>query len=409
MVVEVVPWPELLEEPFIEELQSPQSSFAAATTVSDAAVLTAESRGEQNTFEIDQNSPVQKEAASCEEDVDISEATVEMSDCKNVDTKEDSSLDKSDNHNTQTAIYAMNEMSESAQSDNGHEGSKMVTPTVGESGGDPNNELSDDKHDLKEYTETASAVVSDTKKQFESTPLPPPPPATSMVAITSVSAEQPPSPPLSSSLEKNHVENSEHAHNADSSLAYLSPQTSKLILAIDEHISNTPSPTKVVAADDDFLMDMNKEEVEVGVPIAVSDVSVSIVGDVTDDNNRDDNRLTHKDEIQEKNNNESSHQECGTLFSPSLEKLAAMYKSGESKKLPEFKRGEECIVCCETLLHPVSAYDLVHKDVPNAEARSVQCPAGHQFCLNCWRSSLQMQVTEGAALCLQCPGRYIHT
>ena len=100
--------------------------------------------------------------------------------------------------------------------------------------------------------------------------------------------------------------------------------------------------------------------------------------------------------------------------------LIYMVEVGE-KKLKDEKLFEKIKNTSVPLLLLINKIDLVtqddvaeqiniwKKDVPNAEARSVQCPAGHQFCLNCWRSSLQMQVTEGAALCLQCPGRYTHT
>ena len=189
---------------------------------------------------------------------------------------------------------------------------------------------------------------------------------------------------------------------------YLSPHTSELLSAIDEHISNPPSPSRTAVGDDeDFLMDMNKEEEEEVVEAistsstsAVNNADVSVVlsdvqGGGDHNNNMYNDDTTASVPVVE---------DAGTLFSPSLEKLSALYNSAESQRPSNFKHGEECIVCGEILLYPVSAYDLDNRDVPDAESRSIQCPAGHQFCLNCWRSSVQMQVREGTGLSLQCPG-----
>ena len=52
-------------------------------------------------------------------------------------------------------------------------------------------------------------------------------------------------------------------------------------------------------------------------------------------------------------------EDVGTLFSPSLEKLSALYNSAESQRPSNFKHGEECIVCGEILLYPVSAMILI--------------------------------------------------
>ena len=93
--------------------------------------------------------------------------------------------------------------------------------------------------------------------------------------------------------------------------------------------------------------------------------------------------------------------------SPTLESLAAQMDAVATSPIPErpdFEENVECVICGEIMLAPIAAYDVVHNDaVYEKERRQVQCPAGHKFCLSCWRGSLQVQVRESSAIALQCP------
>lgn len=93
-------------------------------------------------------------------------------------------------------------------------------------------------------------------------------------------------------------------------------------------------------------------------------------------------------------------------LTPTLEKLSAMALAQECASVrDDSKLGTDntCSICCEPLRPPISPEELCGGEVEKANESTVRCPAGHTFCLGCWRTQLQMQVREDSIKTLQCP------
>jgi hypothetical protein len=56
------------------------------------------------------------------------------------------------------------------------------------------------------------------------------------------------------------------------------------------------------------------------------------------------------------------------------------------------------------MLRPVSALTALSNDISDIDQRAIQCGSGHVFCLRCWSSYVTVQVKEGGAWSLKCPG-----
>jgi hypothetical protein len=75
---------------------------------------------------------------------------------------------------------------------------------------------------------------------------------------------------------------------------------------------------------------------------------------------------------------------------------------------------EEVVYCsiCSDRMNGV----LTEEDIPIArhdpkslidDHRSLSCPMKHQYCLDCWRSHLQVQIRDNGGYCLSCPGKQL--
>jgi len=70
-----------------------------------------------------------------------------------------------------------------------------------------------------------------------------------------------------------------------------------------------------------------------------------------------------------------------------------------------------CQICSDPMCATLTNEDLIiSENDPESlidSKRSLTCPAGHRYCLDCWRSHLQVQIKENGGYALSCPGRAI--
>jgi len=90
------------------------------------------------------------------------------------------------------------------------------------------------------------------------------------------------------------------------------------------------------------------------------------------------------------------------VATPTLESIAAAARA-LSEAEDRASAVTQCVICGEKLLSAVTATDILNGTASDLSERAVQCPAGHKFCLSCWRTQLQMKVREDTVKALQCP------
>ena len=67
-----------------------------------------------------------------------------------------------------------------------------------------------------------------------------------------------------------------------------------------------------------------------------------------------------------------------------------------------------CTICGDAMEAELIPDEIIHVDVKQVNQmfgkRSLSCPAGHRYCVDCWRAHLNVQVKDNSAYALKCPG-----
>lgn len=65
-----------------------------------------------------------------------------------------------------------------------------------------------------------------------------------------------------------------------------------------------------------------------------------------------------------------------------------------------------CTICGDSMESDLQIDELNrdHMSSIDISRRSLSCPAGHRYCIDCWRSHLSIQVKDNSGYCLSCPG-----